>query len=348
MAGRPPGQVNDEDVPQVAVFLDRPGASSRTHDQRVHHRAAGTARRPDPAVGGRVPRAGCCGQPGPRRRYAAAVAFGPAQGRRTAGARDRRRRPAFRLGRRALLEKAPRGGQVIPDDATVHFEGSSWPRASATKAWMSTFADRAGSEQAVMPTVLFLDGRRVEIRCQSHEQIRTRLLRVRQAIDTRPHRGHGGSAQLGPAFPARNVPLRVGPGYEDLIGPPAQEYDRRPGAAKLRRRHCSRQRGNGTTGPSRRGGELVWEGLVQAMVKDSSPGAARITTSRSSGCSPRSLAGTNRSSRGSGTPRGAPRLEGAGSKQMAEIARRADGTALIGRMLDQRTDWALRLSGLIP
>lgn len=74
-----------------------------------------------------------------------------------------RRHDSVELGQvRALLEKA-HAVAVIPDDATVHFEGSLAEGFGNEGSDIDLLLIVPGSEQAVMPTVLFLDGRRVEL-----------------------------------------------------------------------------------------------------------------------------------------------------------------------------------------
>lgn len=133
--------------------------------------------------------------------------------------RDARGHAALDLGQvRALLEKA-RSVAVIPDDATVHFEGSLAEGFGNDGSDIDLLLLVPGDgAQALMPTVLFLDGRRVEIRAQSHDQIRGRLLRVRQAIDAGSLTGVTEDLLNRVQRFLNAVPLRVGPHYDDLIG----------------------------------------------------------------------------------------------------------------------------------
>lgn len=84
---------------------------------------------------------------------------------------------------RALFEKA-RDLAVIPDSATVHFEGSLAEGFGNQGSDVDFLVLVPGADaEAVMPTVLFIDGYRVEVRVQSHDQIRKRLSRIRAAVD---------------------------------------------------------------------------------------------------------------------------------------------------------------------
>jgi acyl-CoA synthetase (AMP-forming)/AMP-acid ligase II len=116
---------------------------------------------------------------------------------------------------RALFAEARRLA-VIPEDATVHFEGSLAEGFGndGSDIDLLLLVPGAGAE-AVMPTVLFIDGHRVEIRTQSHAQVRTRLRRVRDAVD------RGSSAVTEDTLNRvqrflRGTVLRIGPGYGEL------------------------------------------------------------------------------------------------------------------------------------
>jgi hypothetical protein len=65
-----------------------------------------------------------------------------------------------------------------------------------------------------MPTVLFIDGHRVEIRAQSHAQVRKRLHQVRRALDTGAHVTEDTLNRVQRFL--RGTVLRTGPGYGDL------------------------------------------------------------------------------------------------------------------------------------
>ncbi len=118
---------------------------------------------------------------------------------------------------RTLFEKA-RELAVIPDDATVHFEGSLAEGFGNEGSDIDFLLLVPGaSKQAVMPTVLFVDGRRVEVRAQSHEQIRKRLLRVRRAIDSGSVTGVTEDLLNRVQRFLRGIPLHVGPEYGQLL-----------------------------------------------------------------------------------------------------------------------------------
>lgn len=118
---------------------------------------------------------------------------------------------------RALFEKT-RDLAVIPDDATVHFEGSlaeGFGNEGSDVDFLLVVPGTA--KQAVMPTVLFVDGRRVEVRAQSHEQIRERLLKVRRAIDTGSVAGVSEDLLNRVQRFLRGIPLYVGSDYGQLL-----------------------------------------------------------------------------------------------------------------------------------
>lgn len=213
--------VNDGDVPQVAVFLDGQGASE-----------------PGPAISAcitalrgqlgdqtplwviRVPRGGLLRTTSGKPRRAdmwQQWRSGRLRGAELLAYRDLQHH-SVELGQvRSLLEKAHTVA-VIPDDATAHFEGSVAEGFGNDGSDIDLLLIVPGSEQAVMPTVVFLDGRRVEIRSQSHEQIRTRMLRVRQAIDTGSLTGVTEDLLNRVQRFLHGMPLRVGPDYGNLIG----------------------------------------------------------------------------------------------------------------------------------
>lgn len=121
-------------------------------------------------------------------------------------------------GVRALLEQAC-AQAVVPDDATVHFEGSLAEGFGNNGSDIDFLLIVPGNDdQAVMPTVLFLGGRRVEVRSQSHDQVRRRLLRLRSAIDNGSWRGVTEDVLNRVQRFLRGLPLRVGPRYGDLLG----------------------------------------------------------------------------------------------------------------------------------
>lgn len=115
---------------------------------------------------------------------------------------------------RALFDKA-REHAVIPDDATVHFEGSLAEGFGndGSDIDLLLLLPGAGAE-AVMPTVLFIDGHRVEIRAQSHAQVRKRLHQIRRALDTCAPVTEDVLNRVQRFL--RGTVLRTGPGYGDL------------------------------------------------------------------------------------------------------------------------------------
>jgi acyl-CoA synthetase (AMP-forming)/AMP-acid ligase II/predicted nucleotidyltransferase len=118
---------------------------------------------------------------------------------------------------RTLFEKT-RELAVIPADATVHFEGSLAEGFGNEGSDIDFLLLVPGaSKQAVMPTVLFVDGRRVEVRAQSHEQIRKRLLRVRRAIDTGSISGVTEDVLNRVQRFLHGIPLYTGPEYDQLL-----------------------------------------------------------------------------------------------------------------------------------
>lgn len=122
---------------------------------------------------------------------------------------------------RGLFEKAC-ALAVIPEDATVHFEGSLAEGFGneGSDIDLLLLIPGAGAE-AVMPTVLFIDGHRVEIRAQSHAQVRTRLLRIRQSLDTGAVASEDALNRVQRFL--RGTVLRAGPGYgelRDVVGYP--------------------------------------------------------------------------------------------------------------------------------
>lgn len=126
-----------------------------------------------------------------------------------------RTRPAIE-GVRAILEKV-RGSAVVPDDATVHFEGSLAEGFGNSGSDIDFLLLVPGATRtAVMPTVLFVDGRRVEIRTQSHDQVRQRLLAVRRTLDTGSMRGISEDLLNRVQRFCNGVPLKVGPHYPDV------------------------------------------------------------------------------------------------------------------------------------
>lgn len=118
---------------------------------------------------------------------------------------------------RPLFDKA-RELAVVPDDATVHFEGSLAEGFGNEGSDIDFLLLVPGSaKQPVMPTVLFVDGRRVEVRAQSHEQIRERLLKVRRAIDRGSVAAVSEDVLNRVQRFLRGVPLLIGPGYGELL-----------------------------------------------------------------------------------------------------------------------------------
>ncbi len=118
---------------------------------------------------------------------------------------------------RTLFEKT-RELAVIPDDATVHFEGSLAEGFGNEGSDIDFLLLVPGAtKQAVMPTVLFVDGRRVEVRAQSHEQIRERLLKVRRAIDKGSIAGVSEDVLNRVQRFLRGIPLYMGPDYGQLL-----------------------------------------------------------------------------------------------------------------------------------
>ncbi|AKK30206.1 hypothetical protein AB431_03465 [Mycobacterium sp. EPa45] len=106
---------------------------------------------------------------------------------------------------------------VIPDDATVHFEGSLAEGFGNEGSDIDFLLLVPGTaKQAVMPTVLFVDGRRVEVRAQSHEQILQRLLKVRRAVDRASISGVSEDLLNRVQRFLRGIPLFVGPDYAQL------------------------------------------------------------------------------------------------------------------------------------
>ncbi|OBK56652.1 hypothetical protein A5656_18925 [Mycobacterium gordonae] len=126
------------------------------------------------------------------------------------------RDPALLEKVRSLLERA-RDVAVIPDDATVHFEGSLAEGFGndGSDIDLLLLVPGAGTE-AVMPTVLFLDGHRVEVRVQSHDQVRKRLQRVRRAADTGSMSGVTEDVLNRVQRFLRGTVLHVGPRYGEL------------------------------------------------------------------------------------------------------------------------------------
>lgn len=119
---------------------------------------------------------------------------------------------------RTLFEKA-RELAVIPDDATVHFEGSLAEGFGNAGSDIDLLLLIPGTDaQAVMPTVLFIDGHRVEIRAQSHAQVAKRLHRIRHALDTGNRRGVTEDTLNRVQRFLRGTVLRTGPGYGELRG----------------------------------------------------------------------------------------------------------------------------------
>jgi acyl-CoA synthetase (AMP-forming)/AMP-acid ligase II len=108
---------------------------------------------------------------------------------------------------------------VIPDDATVHFEGSLAEGFGNEGSDIDFLLLVPGAaKQAVIPTVLFVDGRRVDVRAQSHEQVLERLLKVRRAIDRGSISGVSEDLLNRVQRFLRGIPLFVGPDYGQLLG----------------------------------------------------------------------------------------------------------------------------------
>jgi acyl-CoA synthetase (AMP-forming)/AMP-acid ligase II len=213
--------VNDDDAPGVAIFVERratenldAGISACIHALRAH-------------VGDQAPlwlitvaRGGLLRTSSgkPRRAFmwqqwragqltgAELVAYRHAHNR----ARQLRRA-------REMFERA-HAMAVMPDDATVHFEGSLAEGFGNESSDIDLLLLVPGTdEQAVMPTVLFVDGRRVEVRSQSHEQVRKRLLRVRKAIDSGTLSGVTEDLLNRVQRFLHGIPLRIGPHYGSLL-----------------------------------------------------------------------------------------------------------------------------------
>jgi len=117
---------------------------------------------------------------------------------------------------RSLFERT-RELAVIPDDATVHFEGSLAEGFGndGSDIDLLLLVPGAGTE-AVMPTVLFVDGHRVEIRVQSHDQVRERLQRIRRAADTGSMSGITEDLLNRVQRFLRGTVLNIGPRYGEL------------------------------------------------------------------------------------------------------------------------------------
>ena len=126
------------------------------------------------------------------------------------------RDPALLEKVRSLFERT-RELAVIPDDATVHFEGSLAEGFGneGSDIDLLLLVPGAGAE-AVMPTVLFVDGHRVEIRVQSHDQIRERLQRIRRAVDTGSVSGITEDLLNRVQRFLRGTVLHIGPRYAEL------------------------------------------------------------------------------------------------------------------------------------
>ncbi|HET7073158.1 MAG TPA: AMP-binding protein [Mycobacterium sp.] len=126
------------------------------------------------------------------------------------------RDPALLEKVRSLFERT-RELAVIPDDATVHFEGSLAEGFGneGSDIDLLLLVPGAGTE-AVMPTVLFVDGHRVEIRVQSHDQVRQRLQRIRRAADTGSLSGITEDLLNRVQRFLRGTVLNIGPRYGEL------------------------------------------------------------------------------------------------------------------------------------
>lgn len=169
---------------------------------------------------------------------------------------------------RALFERA-RPLAVVPDGATVHFEGSLAEGFGNSGSDVDILLLVPGeADRAVMPTVLFVDGRRLEIRAQSHEQVRTRLLQVRAAIDTGSLRGVTEDLLNRVQRFLHGVPLHVGPGYAGLLDVVSYREFTELSARWWRRRaeHCLRY-GAALVLLAETDEATSWlrEGLLQAM-----------------------------------------------------------------------------------
>jgi len=117
---------------------------------------------------------------------------------------------------RSLFERT-RELAVIPDDATVHFEGSLAEGFGNEGSDIDLLLLVPGaSTEAVMPTVLFVDGHRVEIRVQSHDQIHKRLQRIRRAADTGSMSGITEDLLNRVQRFLRGTVLHIGPRYAEL------------------------------------------------------------------------------------------------------------------------------------
>ncbi|WP_156686410.1 AMP-binding protein [Mycobacterium sp. Marseille-P9652] len=213
--------VNDGDVPGVAVVFERSSAPMPAGAVRAGITAVRAHAGDDtPLWFISVPRGGLLRTSSgkPRRSYLwQQWRSGRLTGSELLAVRDPRH-PSRELDQvRALFDRA-RAMAVVPDDATVHFEGSlaeGFGNACSDIDFLLLVPGSA--KHAVMPTVLFVDGHRVEIRAQSHDQARKRLLRVRTAIDSGSLKGVTEDLLNRVQRFLRGVPLRVGPQYGELL-----------------------------------------------------------------------------------------------------------------------------------
>ena len=117
---------------------------------------------------------------------------------------------------RDLFEKTARIAH-IPDEASAHFEGSINEGFGNEGSDVDFLLLQPGEHaELIRPLVLFVDDRRVEVRSQSHGQLRARLLQTRHAIDSRSSRGVTEDLLNRAQRFLRGTALRVGPGYQEL------------------------------------------------------------------------------------------------------------------------------------
>lgn len=264
--------VNDGDLPGVAVFIERP--DSAEHGDKTP--AGVTALRAHVGEDAplwliSVPRGGLLRTSSgkPRRAYMwQRWRSGELVGAELVGYQNPQQR-SRELGQiRALFEKACQMA-VMPGDATVHFEGSlaeGFGNAGSDIDFLLMVPGTA--ERAAMPTVLFVDGCRAEIRSQSHEQVRKRLQRIRSAIDSESLAGITEDLLNRVQRFLRGLPLRIGPNFGDLVGiVSCQEHAELTARWWLRRAgHCLRHAA-ALTLLDHESEAVGWarEGLLQAM-----------------------------------------------------------------------------------
>ena len=213
--------VNDGDLPGIAVLFETPSAPMSADTISAGITAVRAHAGDDtPLWFISVPRGGLLRTSSgkPRRSYMwQQWRSGRLTGAELVADRDPRHQSRELEQVRSLFESA-RAMAVVPDDATVHFEGSlaeGFGNAGSDIDFLLLVPGTA--KRAVMPTVLFVDVHRVEIRAQSHDQVRKRLLRVRSAIDTGSLKGVTEDVLNRVQRFLRGVPLRVGPHYGGLL-----------------------------------------------------------------------------------------------------------------------------------